>query len=319
MARYRFVAGVQGRRARQKERKGIKLRDAGVTEQTQARYYAAVREVSKYIDKADSFPQLDEDLSDWIEGKFSAGYPLNGIADCLSGIHYFLPQSRRQLPSAWKLFSIWRKIEVPSRAPPLTEDLFLAFASRALEEDQLDFACLLLLGFHCFLRTGELLSLTAESLLISSKTGIVYIPASKGGTRRNTKEAVSIECPMVRSVVGTFLEVRAAEGRQKLPIWIFSGSAFRKKFYEYLSFFDVLHLNFRCYSLWRGGATNDFQRHGLMERTLVRGRWSSSSVAKIYLCDALAQLPSLKMRATTKRLLKKFDFLSSSNAAQAKH
>ena len=299
MARYRFVAGVQGRRARQKQRKGIKLRDAGVTVQTQTRYYTAVREVVKYIDKADSFPQLDEDLSDWIEQKFAAGYPLNGIADCLSGIHYFVPQSRRQLPSAWKLFSIWRKIEVPSRAPPITEDL-LGFASRALEEDHLDFACLLLLGFHCFLRTGELLSLTAESLLISSKTGIVYIPASKGGTRRNTKEAVSIECPMVRSVVGTFLEVRAAEGRQKVPIWIYSGSAFRKKFYEYLCFFDALHLNFRCYSLRRGGATSDFQRHGLMERTLVRGRWSSSSVAKIYLCDALAQLPSLKMKNTTK-------------------
>lgn len=180
MVKYRFVAGVKGRRARQKQRKGIKLRDAGITLQTQERYYVAVREVMKLIDAADSYVDLDEKLADWVEHKFQAGYPLNGVADCLSGIHYFIPQARRHLPVAWRLFGIWRKIEVPSRAPPLTEDLLLSFASRALSLNQLEFACLLLVGFHCFLRTGELLSLTAESFLINQKTGIVYLPASKG-------------------------------------------------------------------------------------------------------------------------------------------
>ena len=315
MRQYRFVAGVQGRRARQKQRKGIKLRDAGVTVQTQERYYVAVRGILKYFDQAKNYAELDEFLTDYIEKKFEGGYPLNTIADCLSGIHYFIPQSRRQLPSAWKLFSIWRKIEIPSRAPPLTEDLLLAFASRALECKQLEFATLLLLGFHCFLRTGELLSLTTESLLVNSKTGVVHLPSSKGGTRRNSKEAVTIECPMVREVASTLIEVRRAEGRQKLPIWLYSGSAFRQRFHSYLKFFEVVHLNFRCYSLRRGGATCDFQKHGLMERTLVRGRWGSTAVARIYLADALAQLPRLHMKPRTKQLLKKFDLLSSSTMA----
>ena len=319
MVKYRFVAGVQGRRARQKQRKGIKLRDAGVTVQTQERYYVAVREVLKFFDKSISFPQVDELIADWIEKKFESGYPLNGVADCLSGIHYFMPLSRRQLPCSWKLFSIWRKIEVPSRAPPLTEDLLFAFATRALMKNDLEFASLLLLGFHCFLRTGELLAVTAESLLVSAKTGIVHLPSSKGGSRRNSKEAVTIECPLIREVVHTLVTVRYTQGRQKLPLWVHSGSCFRKRFHEYLTFFDVLHLGFRCYSLRRGGATNDYQKHGLMERTLLRGRWSSTSVAKIYLCDGLAQLPTLKMKLSTKQMLEKFDLLSSSlNATQAK-
>ena len=176
MVKYRFVAGVQGRRARQKQRKGIKLRDAGVTVPTQERYYVAVREVLKFFDKSISFPQVDELIADWIEKKFESGYPLNGVADCLSGIHYFMPLSRRQLPCSWKLFSIWRKIEVPSRA--LTEDLLFAFATRALMKNDLEFASLLLLGIHCFLRTGELLAVTAESLLVSAKTGIVCVGGS---------------------------------------------------------------------------------------------------------------------------------------------
>lgn len=315
MVKYRFVAGVKGRLGRQKQRKGIKLRDAGITVQTQERYYVAVREVKKFVEAAESYVALDEKIADWIQHKFEAGYPLNGVADCLSGIHYFLPQSRRQLPVAWKLFSVWRKIEVPSRAPPITEDLLLALASRALALNQLEFSCLLLVGFHCFLRTGELLSLTAESFLVNSKTGIVYLPSSKGETRRNTKEAVTIECPVIREVVSTLLDIRKLEGRQKLPLWLFSGSAFRKRFLDYLNHFDVLHLGFRCYSLRRGGATNDFQRHGLIERTLIRGRWSSTAIAKIYLCDGLAQLPSLKLRASTWATMKQFDMLSSSIAA----
>lgn len=183
MGRYRFVAGVKGRRARQKQRKGIKLRDAGITVQTQERYYVAVREVMKFVEEAEDFGALDERIADWIEHKFESGYPLNGVADCLSGIHYFLPQARRHLPVAWRLYSIWRKIEIPSRAPPITEDLLLAFASRAILLQQLDFAVLLLLGFHCFLRTGELLSLTAESFLINQKTGIV-----QGGPERTSKK-----------------------------------------------------------------------------------------------------------------------------------
>ena len=150
MVKYRFVAGVKGRLGRQKQRKGIKLRDAGITVQTQERYYVAVREVMKFVEAAESYVALDEKIADWIQHKFEAGYPLNGVADCLSGIHYFLPQSRRQLPVAWKLFSVWRKIEVPSRAPPITEDLLLALASRALALNQLEFSCLLLVGFHCF-------------------------------------------------------------------------------------------------------------------------------------------------------------------------
>lgn len=319
MARYRFVAGVKGRIARQKQRKGIKLRDAGITVQTQERYYVAVREVMKFVESSEPYVELDEHLADWVEHKFSAGCPLNGVADCLSGIHYFLPQARRHLPVAWKLFSIWRKIEIPSRAPPLTEDLLLGLASKALEQNQLDFACLLLLGFHCFLRTGELLSLTGESILVNEKTGIVYLPSSKGGTRRNTKEAVTIECPIIREIVGTLIAVRKSEGRQKLNLWLYSGSAFRKRFHDLLVFFDVLHLGFRCYSLRRGGATSDFQRHGLMERTLIRGRWSSTAIAKIYLCDGLAQLPSLKMKSSTWTLLKQFNLLSSSiKATRAK-
>ncbi len=91
MPRYKFVAGAKGRRPRIQNRKGVCLRDAVISQQTQGRYYLAVREVSHLIDKCENFAELDSDVAYWIEYKFKHGYPIHVVADCLSGIHFFLP------------------------------------------------------------------------------------------------------------------------------------------------------------------------------------------------------------------------------------
>ena len=45
--------------------------------------------------------------------------------------------------------------------------------------------------------------------------------------------------------------------------------------------------------LRRGGATYEMQTHGLTEKTLIRGGWKNSNVARLYICDGLAMLPRL--------------------------
>ena len=123
------------------------------------------------------------------------------------------------------------KIEVPSRAPPITTDLLMAMASRALSINRVEFATLLLLGFHCFLRTGELLTITPSDLLLGSHGGVVRLPVSKGKTRRHATESVTIEDPRVIMVAKkTLVEIRASQNLLKVPIWQASGSAFRQTF-----------------------------------------------------------------------------------------
>ena len=56
-------------------------------------------------------------------------------------------------------------------------------------------AALLGLGFDCFLPTGELLSICPLDLLLRNGKGLVTLPASKGGTRHNVKESVTIQNP----------------------------------------------------------------------------------------------------------------------------
>ena len=290
MGKPRFFAGVQGRRARMRARRGISLRGAGITSNTQERYYQSVAKLLPLVDACTTLPQLDDKVSDWVVSEFESGRPLGFVADGLSGLHYFLPYTRKHLPGAWKLFATWRKLEVPSRAPPITVDLVLALAGRALKRKNLEFAVLMLVGFHALLRTGEMLSISPSDFLLNNETGILRLPKSKSGTRRNTHEMVTIEDVVVRH----------------LPIWQASGTSFRQTFHRYLRFFRVEHLCFRPYSLRRGGATAFFQASGSMEATLLRGRWGSSSVARIYLCDALSQLPRLKIDQDTRAVIQRY-------------
>ncbi len=300
----RFFAGTSTRRARVSARKGLRLADLGVSKKTQQRYYVAVQKLLPFILQAATMERMDELICDWIEDLFATGEPLNTVADALSGLHYFLPVTRRKLLSSWKLFGVWRKYEVPSRAPPLTADLVLAMASWAIQQDDFAFGALLLIGFHCFLRTGELLQLRTCDILVNAQTGIVCLQASKGGLRFNTKESVTIEDPVVLAVAAELVLLQRQQNKQ--PIWFGTGSQFRSKFAHVCKVFQVEHLNFRPYSLRRGGATAFFLRTGLMERTLVRGRWASSSVARLYICDGLSQLPNLRGSPFTKKLIRQY-------------
>jgi hypothetical protein len=68
---------------------------------------------------------MDDAAADWVETMFHSGAQLNTVRGWRAeGLHYFLPVTKWRLHLSWKLFGIWRKVEVPSRAPPITDDLY---------------------------------------------------------------------------------------------------------------------------------------------------------------------------------------------------
>ena len=150
------------------------------------------------------------------------------------------------------------------------------------------------------MRTGELLQVRPCDFICDHSVGLVSIPSSKSGVRHNVRESVSIMDPITLEVVTAMLEVRRSQGFDMTPCWDRSGSSFRDLFRKLLNKLQVGDLNFRPYSLRRGGATFEMQSHGLMERTLIRGRWKNSNVARIYISDGLSMLPRLRMTLEAK-------------------
>ena len=134
----------------------------------------------------------------------------------------------------------------------------------------------------------------------------LQLPSSKSDVRNNVRESVSIHDVSTLETVKAMVELQTACQLVTLPCWTRSGSAFRSLFRRILLELEVEDLNFRPCSLRQGGATYEMQSHGLMEKTLIRGRWRNSNVARIYISDGLSRLPSLKTSWHAKHQVAKF-------------
>ncbi len=207
------------------------------------------------------------------------------------------------VPTAWRLFRVWRKVEAPNRAPPLTKEVIYSMSLYALAHHNVLYAGMLLLGFFALLRTGELLQVTAEDLLIGKDAGIVSLKNTKSGLRNSAHETVSFDDPLALEILRALKEEKHLSNMHKVPLWTRSAQSFRNEFAHHCKRFHLQDFQFRPYSLRRGGATHLFQETGSMEVALLKGRWNSTKVAKIYLSDGLSYLPGLTFSEATKKLL----------------
>ena len=289
----RVVLAARSQAERRKRRAGIRLRDFSITQKTKDRYESAVGRILPYLETHSSMDNLDLVLCDYIELQWSRGESLHFIADGLSGLHFFMPELRGMLRQSWRLFKDWRRIEAPARAPPMTVLLARAIVARAVELNHLPFACLISLGFHALLRTGEMLKITYKDLEFSKECGILSLHQSKSGLRSGTSEAVAIRDALTLELLHTWKVVYHPSLGDKL--WPYSPQSFRETFRSYLRFFRVMHLDLKPYSLRRGGATHLLQKGVPMHTILLRGRWHSLAVARLYLQDGLAMLPGLRI------------------------
>ena len=236
------------------------------------------------------------------------GEPILTIGDGLSALHFYQPWTKRRIPHAWKLFAIWRKIEIPSRAPALTWSLVESMAAYEWEQERYEMATVLLLAFHCLLRTGELLKVTADDFSLGKCSGICSSKDTKSGIRFNANEAISITNPLVLEVVRTLVSVRQSHNLGTLPLWSRTPAQFRRRVRDLCDLMGLQGHNFRPCSIRRGGATALFQEIKSMEMALLRGRWESTRVARLYISDALSYVPSIKVSNHTALFLQEFHF-----------
>lgn len=305
----RLVAGKFSRAERARQRLTVNLDDAALTPATQQRYYLALRKVLPFVEQCRSEEELDPQVCKWVRLMWRQGEPLLTIGDGLSALHFFQPWMKRRIPHAWRLFSTWRRLEIPARAPPLTQRIVRGLSAYEMILGNFEMSALLLLSFHCLLRTGELLALSPSDLLLGEDSGIVSLQSTKSGKRNAATEAISITDAVTLEAVRNLLACRKAMTFGNFPLWSGSPAAFRRRFAQLCTLFGLEHLQFRPYSLRRGGATDLFQKTQSMEAALIRGRWESSRVARIYISDGLSHLPKLMLSKRTHAMLQACYFL----------
>ena len=278
--------------ARRRRRAGVPLAEAGITLKTRLRYFAGLQRILKLIQLAHSWADLDDRIAGWIELQWEVGESIGLISDSLCGLTFYLPAARHQVPECWRLFRTWRKAEIPNRAPPMPAEILWGFTGYCLSHNWLRMACVLATAFHCMLRTGEALSIAPGDFLLRQGHGILKLHQTKTG--RSWDEYIRIEDARVLAILASLLPLLGSDEPTK-PVWRGSGQLFRSSLQHIVAHFAVEHLQLRGYSLRRGGATDDFERFGSLERTLQRGRWQSSRVARLYLADGAARLTHLRL------------------------
>ena len=148
----------------------------------------------------------------------------------------------------------------------------------------------LLIFFHAPIPNGELLTLRTSQLYVDY-TGNVIIALGRrqSGKRRGEDEFAIIDAGPVATVVALFLRLHQHDqlitGREP--------HQWRAEFDRLLSQIGVSFLQFRPYSLRRGGATFAFMQGMPLSQACDRGRWSQERTAKIYIKEAAALLNTL--------------------------
>ena len=302
----KMILVARRRLERQRRRQALgTLRDRQITAGTAIRYHIQVLTFLNLLNHAQlprSLWDLDELLSARIEAMWEEGDPKAFASSLLAGMQHFFPPCRGHIPSARRLLHAWGRAEMPARAPPLTLDIAKGFAGLAILQRRLDVGVCLLMAFHCFLRTGEVVSLKATDIVVDRANGraVVNLGLTKGGIRRGARESVTVHDSHLVEWISALLSHRLPGD----PLLKCSAASFRTYFRELCNFFLLEDFEFKPYSLRRGGATFWFRSTNDLQGVIYRGRWENSMTARIYVTEGFSMLTEIALNQIQLRTLR---------------
>ena len=276
------------------------LRQLTVQPVTRARYNQALDEFFEYLkDIKQPLPSKAKDLdlvvADYLEFLWAQGAGRTEGSNILAALQDTQPHLKGKLLQSWRLLKAWVVHEIPNRAPPLSLECLEIMVGYSLFKQRPQFALSLLVGFFGLLRTGELLSITANQVSIASPQGpaVISLGLTKAGKRQGAAESVTIHvedvCRRLYQWKGT-----VASRVSLTP----SPYAWRKLFNDTLNAVGFSAVDYRPYSLRRGGATHFFTVQSSFDKLLVLGRWQSAKTARIYVNEGLSVLTRIRIPYT---------------------
>ena len=290
----RVVAGAAGKSARKEARSAVGPLSHHLVSPKAARSYEKSCQAFFLwthqcgFSLPDEVVEFDQLLMDYIDEAWEEGESRSVVANLLSGLHHYVPGLRGKLNGAWRLHAAWCRKELPERSHPMPPKMITAFAGLALHWKLPGLAVGMLLGYHCFLRTGELCAVQFGHILVSTDLswGSLRLPTSKSQQRTGVEEQVDITDGQLLRLLNHL----AASAHPGDPLIGMTTVQFRKYFSMIRQGLELNDLRLLPYSIRRGGATSYFRDTGSLDKTVVRGRWANSRTARIYINAALQDM-----------------------------
>ena len=249
--------------------------------------------------------ELDEFMEEYVEHCWQQGDTRAEVANLLSALSHpvtGLARAAKHLRGAWRYYGLWVKLEKKEKCLPIRPVTCRAIAGRAIARGWFDMAFVLLLAYHCLLRTQEFSEARCGDFEWSacSDKGVLRLPNTKSGKRNHVEEQVSITDKKL-SAFGRALMKDMQPGDRVLSCSI---KVTRKRIRILLEDLGLENLYILQYSFRRGGATAHFRAGNSMASTMARGRWSSATTARVYINEAMAALEAVQSEKQEKLLLK---------------
>ena len=244
---------------------------------------------------------MDQTVMEYIEMLWSEVEPKSYASDLVAGLQHFRRLLRRQLNGGWRLLGARAKAELPARAPPLPKLVAIGLAGYVAALHRFDVGVLWLVGFHCVLRSGEMFNLRAQDVAFGPDrtTAVLSLGFTKTGKRQGAQESVTVSDAVVVRALWQLVQQR----RPSEPLARLSSPGQRALFKQACRELGLEEHCFALYSIRRGGATHDFSYHGSLDRSIVRGRWSNSRTARLYITEGLAMLGEQRLSPASRDAL----------------
>lgn len=195
--------------------------------------------------------RLDPLLCEYLEHLWATGVGRGQANDTVAALQHLQPSLRGHLAGAWRLLKTWAINEIPNRAPPIPEQVVRAVAGWAFFHGHYTFGVLIVLGFYCMLRSGELMGLNSSHMCsLKEKQALISLGMTKGGKRQGAAESVVLGVESAFRLIH-YWQRSAPAGTP----FCTNPSKWRSLFNESLEAMNLSKFHFRPYSLRRGGAT----------------------------------------------------------------
>ena len=302
MARRREAAKAQYRQERASHRGKLgRLRDRVVSKRTLTLYKKAVAEFFRWCRREGlatppDLRGLDCLLSEWAECLWQEGEARALLNRGLCGIAHLIPPARNKVPGTWRLYQAWCKSEPRRQAPPVELLLAQAIAGILARRGFGGAAICVLLAHDCILRNAEAYELRTGDCIATRTSVMLTLRDTKIGQRLGVTQIVVCQNRWLAARVRHLAHSRPT-GSTLLGI---APTEFRKQWQlarKTLSLPD----SYTPYGLRRGGATSHFRETGSFDKVCDRGRWGTTSAARIYVTTALQHAAELD--AASKHLL----------------
>ena len=299
-SRHRVILNAATRVDRKRLRAALgPLKDLRIQPSTARRYTLAWVRLLAYGKRHQRWPivdllELDELLASHIEEMWNEGEPKSWSSDLVAGVQHFMPSAKGSVPLAWSLIQAWNRRELPCRALPLTPELVAGMAGGFLVAGYPRLAAGTLVGFDTLARTGELLSLVVDDVMVDGRAGfagVLRFRETKTGQREGVHQSVAIENAVVRGAL-RYLCRDLEPGEQLLQITDFK---FRQVWAHVVASLKLQEFSLRPYSMRRGGATWEWRSTLSYDSVAHRGRWASLSTCRRYVEDSASALADLRL------------------------